>query len=233
MQELQGSRLSEQKQKRHFSAGFSERLSTGNAGFLFNKADAENWNLYSQQIHRLAIFFCYVSGIPFSIGPRGSAHTTSRTQWIKNGFFWKLNVTWGPSQRRSSQLLSRSCGPLITVQRSRRAARKMLIYQDVERWGLHRWEQESYDQSEASWDGALNTCVADYSHNPTFLLQRASKCWHGTRSLQRKRVSFHLRFSDLYQPSTFHPQRSFHLQSRGIRLLYGNICTSKLHAGQH
>lgn len=54
MQELQGSRLSEQKQKRHFSAGFS----TGNADFLFNKADAENWNLYSQQIYRLIIFLC-------------------------------------------------------------------------------------------------------------------------------------------------------------------------------
>lgn len=128
-----------------------------------------------------------------------SAHTTFSTQWIKNRFFWKLKVTRGPSQHRSSQLLSGSCGPLITVQRSRRAAQKMLIYQDVERWGLHRWEQESRDQSEANWDGGLNTCVADYSHNPTFLVQRTSKCRHGTHSLQRKRVYFHLRVSDLYQ----------------------------------
>lgn len=34
LQELQGSRLSEQKQKRHFSAVSLERLSKGKAAFL-------------------------------------------------------------------------------------------------------------------------------------------------------------------------------------------------------
>lgn len=46
----------------------------------------------------------------------------------------------------------------------------MLIHQDL----------EFADQTEATWDGALNTCMAEHSHshNPPFLLQGASRGRH-------------------------------------------------------
>lgn len=122
----------------------------------------------------------------FNIGPEGPLTPHSAHSQFEEQIFLRAGrVSRGPARRRRSQLFLASCGSLITAQRSRRAARKMLIHQDLERWGLRRRERESADQSEATWDGALNTCVADHSrsHNPPFLLQIASQCSRDTHSV--------------------------------------------------
>lgn len=195
MQELQGSRLSERRPKRPSPASLFRAPFKANAVFLFNWADAKNLNLYSLQIHHFVIF--YASGSPLNIGPEG-LQISLRAGRVSRG-----------AGRRRSQLFLASCGSLITVQRSRRAARKMLIHQDLERWGLRRRERESADQLEATWDGALDTCMADHSHshshNPPFLVQRASQCSRGSHSLQKETICPHHRGSDFYQPPPFHP----------------------------
>lgn len=73
VQELQGSRLSEQKQKRHFSAVSLERLSKGKAASLFLKATnpgcIHNLDLQPRHIHTSIIVYATGSPVPF-LSPR-------------------------------------------------------------------------------------------------------------------------------------------------------------------
>lgn len=140
VQELQGSRLSEQKQKRHFSAVSLESLSKGKAASLFLKATNPGYihNLDLQPRHIHTSIIVYATGSPFLSEPEAILTPHSARVELKTDFLKAGRIARGPAQRRSSRLFSASRSSLITVQRSRRAVRKMLICQDPELRGLCR-----------------------------------------------------------------------------------------------